>query len=226
MASSRKHFQSLLSTAVLLACAAQFSLSHAADTGSVVVGGQVSASTCNIVISDVGGTGAQGTKFLDLGTVLPANVPTATAATAADAPAGVAAVFSVKSTAADSTACSLGVSGKWDLALNLTSSQIGTVSGKKVLLNGVAQSKGGTDAVVLLKGGVGTTLANASSVLSLVGDASYSGTLMSGATSADLITAGASDSIVMSARLVRSIDNVVSSSGIYSQTIPLLAVYK
>lgn len=224
MASSRKHFQSVLSTAVLMACAAQLSLSHAADTGSVVVGGQVSASTCNIVISDVGGTGAQGTKFLDLGTVTPTNVPTA--ATAAGAQAGVAAVFSVKSTAADSTACSLGVSGKWDLALNLTSSQIGTVSGKKVLLNGVAQSKGGTDAVVLLKGGVGTTLANASSVLSLVGDASYSGTLMSGATSADLITAGASDSIVMSARLVRSIDNVVSSSGIYSQTIPLLAVYK
>ena len=226
MASSRKHFQSLLSTAVLLACAAQFSLSHAADTGSVVVGGQVSASTCNIVISDVGGTGAQGTKFLDLGTVLPANVPTATAATAADAPAGVAAVFSVKSTTADSTACNLGSSGKWDLALNLTSSQIGTVSGTKVLLNGVPSAKGGTNAVVSLKGGVGTTLLSATNVLSLVGDANYSGTLMSGATSATAITARASDSIVLAARFAQPSDGTAPTPGIYPQTIPLLAVYK
>ena len=223
MALVRIHFPSVLFTAVLMASAAQFSLSHAADTGSVVVGGQVSASTCNIVISDVGGTGAQGTKFLDLGTVRPTNVD----AVGATATSGiVAAVFSVKNTSSDATACTLGGSGNWDLALNLTSSQIGTVSGTKVLLNGVPSAKGGTNAVVLLKGGVGTALTNASRVLSLVGDANYSGTLMSGATSATAITAVASDSIVLSARFAQPSDGTAPTPGIYSQTIPLLAVYK
>jgi type 1 fimbria pilin len=223
MAPSRKHFQSVLSTAVLMACAAQLSLSHAADTGSVVVGGQVSASTCNIVISDVGATGVQGTKIINLGTVLPGAVQTVDQASTTSASA-VGAVFSVKSTSSNSTDCNLGTNGKWDLALNLTSSQIGTVGSNKVLLNGA--SSGGTNAVVLLKGGVGTTLSNASNVLSLVGDASYSGTLMSGAANAGSITATNDKSIVLSAQFVRSNAAAEPTPGIYSQTIPLLAVYK
>jgi hypothetical protein len=207
-----------------MACAAQLSLSHAADTGSVVVGGQVSASTCNIVISDVGATGVPGPKFLNLGTVLPGAVQTVDQASTTSASA-VGAVFSVKNVA-NSTPCTLGVggSGNWDLALNLTSSQIGTVGSNKVLLNGA--SSGGTNAVVLLKGGVGTTLSNASNVLSLVGDASYSGTLMSGAANAGSITATSDKSIVLSAQFVRSNAAAEPTPGIYSQTIPLLAVYK
>jgi hypothetical protein len=221
MAPFHKHLQRVLSTAVLMACAAQLSLSHAADTGSVVVGGQVSASTCNIVISDVGATGVQGTKIINLGTVLPGAVQTVDQASTTSATA-VGAVFSVKNVA-NSNPCTLGGEAKWDLALNLTSSQIGTVGSNKVLLNGA--SSGGTNAVVLLKGGVGTTLSNASNVLSLVGDASYSGTLMSGAPNASAITATASQSIVLSAQFVRSAA-ADPTPGIYSQTIPLLAVYK
>jgi type 1 fimbria pilin len=224
MASSRKHFQSVLSTAVLMACTAQLSLSHAADTGSVVVGGQVSASTCNIVISDVGATGVQGTKIINLGTVLPGAVQVVTSATSATA---VGAVFSVKSTSSNSTDCNLGTNGKWDLALNLTQTQIGYISGTKgVLLNGVASDKGGTDAVVLLKGGVGSTLAQATNRLALDGDQSYDGPLMSGAANAREITATASQSIVLSAQFVRSNEAADPTPGIYSQTIPLLAVYK
>jgi type 1 fimbria pilin len=221
MALVRIHFPSVLFTAVLMAVAAQFSPSHAADTGSVVVGGQVSNSTCNIVISDVGAVGAQGTKFLDLGSILPASV---TSVSGTDTGL-VAAVFSVKSTSSDATNCILGDTGNWDLALNLTSSQIGTVSGTKVLLNGVPPARGGTNAVVLLKGGIGTTLSNESKVLSLVGDAIYSGTLMSGAADANAITATTNDSIVLAARFAKTSDTA-PTPGIYSQTIPLLAVYK
>jgi len=222
MALVRIHFPSVLFAAVLMAGAAQFSPSHAADTGSVVVGGQVSNSTCNIVISDVGAVGAQGTKFLDLGSILPASV---TSVSGTDTGL-VAAVFSVKSTSSDATNCVLGDTGNWDLALNLTSSQIGTVSSTKVLLNGVPPARGGTNAVVLLKGGIGTTLSNASNVLSLVGDAIYSGTLMSGAANAFEIKAKANESIVLAARFAKPSDNTAPTPGIYSQTIPLLAVYK
>ena len=224
MAQSSKHFQSVLYTAVLMECAAQHSLSHAADTGSVVVGGQVSASTCNIVISDVGATGVQGTKFLNLGTVLPGAVPAVTSATSATA---VGAVFSVKSTSSSSTDCNLGSTGKWDLALNLTQTQISYITGTKgVLVNGVTSGNGGTNAVVLLKGGVGTQLSAASTALPLDGDLGYSGPLMSGAANASLITATASQSIVLSAQFVRSNAAAEPTPGIYSQTIPLLAVYK
>jgi type 1 fimbria pilin len=223
MASSRKHFQSVLSTAVLMACAAQLSLSHAADTGSVVVGGQVSASTCNIVISDVGATGVPGPKFLNLGTVTPGAVQSVADATSATA---VGAVFSVKSTSSNSTPCNLGSTGKWDLALNLTQTQISYITGTKgVLVNGVTSGNGGTNAVVLLKGGVGTLLSDASKALPLDGDLGYSGPLMSGAANAGSITATSDKSIVLSAQFVRSAA-ADPTPGIYSQTIPLLAVYK
>jgi hypothetical protein len=223
MASSRKHFQSVLSTVVLMACTAQLSLSHAADTGSVVVGGQVSASTCNIFISDVGATVVPGPKFLNLGTVTPGAVQSVADATSATA---VGAVFSVKSTSSNSTPCNLGPTGKWDLALNLTQTQIGYITGTKgVLVNGVTSDKGGTNAVVLLKGGVGTLLSDASKALPLDGDLGYSGPLMSGAANASAITATASQSIVLSAQFVRSAA-ADPTPGIYSQTIPLLAVYK
>jgi type 1 fimbria pilin len=223
MAPIRKHFQSVLSTAVLMVCAAQLSLSHAADTGSVVVGGQVSNSTCNIVISDVGATGVPGPKFLNLGTVTPGAVQSVADATSATA---VGAVFSVKSTSSNSTPCNLGPTGKWDLALNLTQTQISYITGTKgVLVNGVTSGNGGTNAVVLLKGGVGTLLSDASKALPLDGDLGYSGPLMSGAANAGSITATSDKSIVLSAQFVRSAA-ADPTPGIYSQTIPLLAVYK
>ena len=223
MAPIRKHFQSVLSTAVLMACAAQLSLSHAADTGSVVVGGQVSNSTCNIVISDVGATGVPGPKFLNLGTVTPGAVQSVADATSATA---VGAVFSVKSTSSNSTPCNLGPTGKWDLALNLTQTQISYITGTKgVLVNGVTSGNGGTNAVVLLKGGVGTLLSDATKALPLDGDLGYSGPLMSGAANAGSITATSDKSIVLSAQFVRSAA-ADPTPGIYSQTIPLLAVYK
>ena len=223
MAPIRKHFQSVLSTAVLMACAAQLSLSHAADTGSVVVGGQVSNSTCNIVISDVGATGVPGPKFLNLGTVTPGAVQSVADANSATA---VGAVFSVKSTSSNSTPCNLGPTGKWDLALNLTQTQISYITGTKgVLVNGVTSGNGGTNAVVLLKGGVGTLLSDATKALPLDGDLGYSGPLMSGAANAGSITATSDKSIVLSAQFVRSAA-ADPTPGIYSQTIPLLAVYK
>jgi type 1 fimbria pilin len=223
MAPFHKHFQSVLSTAVLMACAAQLSLSHAADTGSVVVGGQVSNSTCNIVISDVGATGVPGPKFLNLGTVTPGAVQSVADANSATA---VGAFFSVKSTSSNSTPCNLGPTGKWDLALNLTQTQISYITGTKgVLVNGVTSGNGGTNAVVLLKGGVGTLLSDASKALPLDGDLGYSGPLMSGAANAGSITATSDKSIVLSAQFVRSAA-ADPTPGIYSQTIPLLAVYK
>ena len=147
------------STFLALISAQVNSNAQAADTATLNISGQISSSTCNITISDPGGVGAVGTKIINLGNM--------TAATSASGIAGatfgtaVGAIFSVTAAGSGTAACTTIGTGKWDLALGLSSSQITTISGKGTFLKNSITS-GGTDAIVQLRGGVttaGTTLA-------------------------------------------------------------------
>ena len=147
------------STFLALISAQVNSNAQAADTATLNISGQITATTCNIVISDTaGGVGAVGTKIINLGNIAAPSASTAgtTFGTA------VGAFFSVSSIAGSTTPCTFGSgNNKWDLALGLSSSQITTISGKGTFLKNSITS-GGTDAIVQLRGGVttaGTTLA-------------------------------------------------------------------
>jgi hypothetical protein len=200
-----------------LATAQLNSIAQAADSATLNVSGQITSTTCNILISDPGGTGATGTKVLNLG-----NVATSTGATGSVIGNPVGAIFSVVSTGNPSTPCTFqGGNTKWDLALALSSSQISSIGTSTFLKNNIAAASGGTDAVVQLKGGVGTTLAAATNTLTLQGDQGIGGTLMSGGST---LTAASTSSIAISAQFVRSAA-AAPTGGAFSQTIPLLARY-
>ena len=206
------------STFLALISAQVSSNAQAADTATLNISGQITATTCNIVISDPGGVGTVGTKILNLGNQA-APVAGAAGATFGNA---VAAIFSVSSTAGSTTPCTFqGGNTKWDLALGVFSTQITNVGAATFLKNTVASTAGGTDAIVQLKGGVGTTLAAATNTLVLIPDAGVGGALMSGLTTP---TATATSSIAISAQFARS-GTTVPTGGAFSQTIPLIARY-
>ena len=218
MANQHKLQKIVLATAtfICLASAQVNGIAQAADSGTLNISGQITSTTCNIVISDVGSTGTNSFKTINLGTF--AATTGAALSTISNA---VGAVFTVSSTAASTTPCTFGTgTSKWDIALSLIGSQVSSINGLTFVKNSVA---GGTDAVVQLKGGIGNTLASVSNTpLSLIADQGINGTLISGALTP---TATAGSSIVLSAQLLRSAA-AAPSSGLFSATIPLLAVYK
>jgi hypothetical protein len=205
------------STFLALISAQVSSNAQAADTATLNISGQITATTCNITISDPGGVGAVGTKIINLGNI--AAPGTGNAGTTLGTAVG--AIFSVTSAAGGSTACTLSGAGKWDLALGLFSSQISSIGAVTYLKNSVTSANGGTDAIVQLKGGVGTTLAAATTTLVLTPDAGIAGTLMSGLTTP---TATAGSSIAISAQFARGVTGI-PTGGAFSQTIPLIARY-
>ena len=221
MANQFKFQKIALATSAFLCLASVLTngIAQSADSATLNISGQVTATTCNIVISDPGGTGATGTKVLSLG-----NVP-------GPGIGGIntffgpkfGAIFSVSSTASNAQACTFqGGNTKWDLALALTASQIGSIGTNTFLKNSLSASAGGTDSFVVLKGGVGSTLDSATTVLSLAGDAGVASTLMSGGA---LPTASSTSSIAITAQFVRASGTTAPTSGAFSQTIPLLARY-
>ena len=204
------------STFLCLASIQLNGIAQAADSATLNISGQITSTTCNISISDPGGTGAVGTKTLNLGS---SSATTGAIGSAIGSPVG--AIFSVVAVGG-STPCSFVLPNtKWDLALALSTSQISSVNGVTVLKNSISAASGGTDALVKLAGGVGTTLAAATNTLTLVGDQGIGGTLMSGG---GLPTAASTSSIAISAQFVRSAA-AAPTGGAFSQTIPLLARY-
>ena len=208
------------STFLALISAQVSSNAQAADTATLNISGQITATTCNITISDPGGVGAVGTKIINLGN-MPASTSTGTTAGATFGTV-VGAIFSVTSAAGGTTACSLVTNTKWDLALGLFSSQISSIGAVTYLKNSVTSANGGTDAIVQLKGAIGTTLPAAGTTpLVLIPDAGIGGTLMSGGLTS---AATSSQSIAISAQFARG-GTTVPTSGAFSQTIPLIARY-
>ena len=206
----------LVSTFLALAAHQINGQAQAADSGTINISGQISASTCLLNMSDTSGTVNGGTKTVNLGTMSSSSVGTGTAGSTFGTAQTV--TFSVK--AADGTTnCTLGSGNSaWDIALALGNSQIATIGSATVLKNSLTTNA--TDAAVILKGGFNTTTPG--TTLALKGDLGIGGTLMSGLATP---TATAGQNIVMSAQFVRSSASA-PTSGAYSATIPLLVVYK
>ena len=196
-----------------------------ADTASVVITGQITANTCAVNVSDVGSpSSGNGSKSLFLG-----NIAGTAAGTGTTGPSlfgtAVTTMFTLGNATTPSTACTFSSGTNWDLALNLTTDKISTITSSlgtnTFLKNSISAANGGTDAVVILSGGVNATPAsatpgNASNVLTL-----SSGGLMSGGTTG-VASTGA---LVLKAQWARS-STAAPTSGLYSQTIPLTVVYK
>lgn len=195
-------------------------MAQAADSGTVVVSGQITSTTCNVVISDPGVVGSTATKTLNLGSFASPTTGNGTLGTTFGTP--VAVVFTVAAANTTTTPCTFASPNtKWDLALNLSSSQISSIGTATFLKNNITSANGGTDAVVQLKGGIGTTAAAATTTLSLIGDAGINGTLASGSL---LPTATSTSSIALTAQFARGTTGA-PSGGAFSQTIPLIARY-
>jgi hypothetical protein len=203
------------------------------DAGTLVITGQITASTCTLNVTDVGTTsttGAPSTKNLALGNL----TPTAAGATGA---AGsllttsnkAVTVFSLSNAGNTGPCTTLGTGGAWDLALMVSSAQVSTIGSTGFLKNGLTANA--TDAVVQMFGGVAAnpaaaSAATASTALNLRGDAGYTGNFATGAASIANFTAQAGSSIVVGAQWARATANAAPSSGSFSQSIPLAVVYK
>jgi len=194
----------------------------AADSGSLVITGQVSASTCLLDMGDAGATGA-GTKTMNLGTYTTA---VASAATASGGTFGTAqtVLFSVKSADGSGANCTLGGSGKWDIGINVGSTGFTTAGGNTLLLSGGTASNVAGNMGVLLKTSMGSAVTAGATNLNLsAGSATY-GVLLS-SSSASAPQAAATDKIALTAQFART-NASAPTAGAFSATIPLNVYYK
>ena len=206
----------------LLACYTHSNAQAANDQGNLIINGQISAATCTLDMGDAGSTGA-GSKTLNLGTyALTVANPTSPALAAGDT-FGNAQTVIFKVTNADGTACSLGGgTAKWDIGINLISSQYTTAGTKTLLLNGGTGAALATNVGVLIKTSTGAAVTAGSNNLDLSKSVSGYGTLLSGGTVPAL---GASDRIALTAQFAKT-STAAATAGAFSATIPLNVWYK
>ena len=205
----------------LLAFHAQSNAQAAKDQGTLNINGQISASTCTLDMGDTGSTGA-GSKTLNLGS---------TAAPAASGTAGAtfgnAQTVIFKVTNADGTSCTLGGGNtKWDIGINVPSTQYTTVSGQTLLLSGGTTTSVAQNVGVLIKTSVGTELAPVTvggTALDLSKGAVGYGTLLSGNTSAPAVDA--KGNIALTAQFAKT-SATAATAGAFSASIPLTVWYK
>ena len=127
-----------------------------ADQGSLIITGQISASTCLLDMGDAGSTGG-GSKTMNLGTYTSA---VAGAATATGGTFGTAqtVLFSVKSADGSGTACTLGGSGKWDIGINVGATEYVTAGANTLLVSGGTAANVAQNVGVLLKTSFGSAV--------------------------------------------------------------------
>jgi type 1 fimbria pilin len=139
----------ITAAATAVAAALALQLPAVAQTaGTVDVGGQVTPTTCALVMKNTDNSDRQfTTKSIPLGTVR--------SVSGVDQPMGSFSVLMAPTLPNNDAAwCNLG-GLSWNLMLDLNSSQIQTLSnGNTVLKNAIAPGSGGTDAGVALYGGV------------------------------------------------------------------------
>lgn len=210
----------LVSTFLALAAHQINSQAQAADSGTLVINGQISATTCVLNMGDAGSTGT-GSKTLNLGTY------TTTVANAATATGGTfgtpqTVLFSVKN--ADGTSCTFGAGNtKWDIGVNLPASQYTLVAGKTLVLSSGSASNIAANVGVQISTSTGAAVTTGATAVNFsTGIAPY-GTLLSGSTSSP--AANPTDLIALTAQMARTNASTVTA-GAFSTTIPLNVWYK
>ena len=190
---------------------------QALDSGTLVINGQISSTTCVLNMGDAGSTGS-GSKTLNLGTF------TTTVANAAGAGGTIGspqtALFSVKSP--NGSDCTFSGATKWDIGVNIPSTQYTTVSGTTVLLSSGA-SNIAANVGVKISTSIGGSVTTGTTAVNFANGVAPYGTLLSGSTSSPGVNP--TDTIALTAQMVRTSASTVTA-GAFSTTIPLNVWYK
>ena len=191
------------------------------DSGTLIINGQISASTCVLSMGD-GASTANGSKTLNLGTFTTTAAGTTDGVTFGTAQT---AVFSILSTAGNGATCTLGGTNTlWDIGINLSSSQVSSISGgvNSVLLSG-GTSGVATGVGVLIKTSKGAAVTAGATNLNLLLGGFNGNTLLSGSTSFPSVLP--SEKIALTAQFVK-VGAGTAGVGAFTATVPLTVWYK
>jgi type 1 fimbria pilin len=226
MLSTFKRNKTKLAIAAMAAGLGLHLASHAQaanDSGTLIINGQISASTCVLGLGDGASTSA-GSKTLNLGTW------TTTQAGTTDgnniSPTQTV-VFGVQN--ANGTPCTLGANNTfWDIGINLNSSQVSSIAGganagtNHVLLSG-GTSGVATGVGVMIKTSTGPTVTEGTTNLDLLRGGYNGNTLLSGSTSFPGVLPA--NRIALTARFVK-LGTAAAGAGVFTATVPLTVWYR
>ena len=195
------------------------------DSGTLIINGQISASTCVLGMGD-GASTASGSKTMNLGTF------TTTAAGSTDGVAfgpAQSVVFGIQNTNGSGAVCTLGAGNTfWDIGINLQSSQVSSITtGANAGTNNVLLS-GGTSGVaggvgVLIRTSTGPAVTTGTTNLNLLRGGFNGNTLLSGSTSFPAVLPA--NKIALTAQFVK-LGGTAATAGAYTATVPLTVWYR
>ena len=193
------------------------------DSGTLIINGQISASTCVLGLGDGASTSA-GSKTLNLGTWTTTQAGTTDGGNISP-PQTV--VFSVQN--ASGAVCQLGANNTfWDIGINLNSSQVSSIAGgtnagvNHVLLSG-GTSGVATGVGVMIKTSTGTNPTEGTTNLDLLRGGYNGNTLLSGSTSFPNVLPA--NKIALTARFVK-LGTAAAGAGVFTATVPLTVWYR
>ena len=195
------------------------------DSGTLIINGQISASTCVLSMGD-GASTANGSKTLNLGTFTTTAAGTTDGVTFSPAQS---VVFGIQNTNGSGAVCTLGAGNTfWDIGINLQSSQVSSITtGANAGTNNVLLS-GGTSGVaggvgVLIRTSTGPAVTTGTTNLNLLLGGYNGNTLLSGSTSFPAVLPA--NKIALTAQFVK-VGTGAATAGAYTATVPLTVWYR
>ena len=195
------------------------------DSGTLIINGQISASTCVLSMGD-GASTANGSKTLNLGTFTTTAAGTTDGVTFSPAQS---VVFGIQNTNGSGAVCTLGAGNTfWDIGINLQSSQVSSITtGANAGTNNVLLS-GGTSGVaggvgVLIRTSTGPAVTTGTTNLNLLRGGFNGNTLLSGSESFPAVLPA--NKIALTAQFVK-LGTGAATAGAYTATVPLTVWYR
>ena len=195
------------------------------DSGTLIINGQISASTCVLSMGD-GVSTANGSKTMNLGNFTTTNAGTTDGATFS---AAQSVVFGIQNTNGSGAVCTLGAGNTfWDIGINLQSSQVSSITtGANAGTNNVLLS-GGTSGVaggvgVLIRTSTGPAVTTGTTNLNLLRGGFNGNTLLSGSESFPAVLPA--NKIALTAQFVK-VGTAAATAGSYTATVPLTVWYR
>ena len=195
------------------------------DSGTLIINGQISASTCVLSMGD-GVSTANGSKTMNLGNFTTTNAGTTDGATFS---AAQSVVFGIQNTNGSGAVCTLGAGNTfWDIGINLQSSQVSSITtGANAGTNNVLLS-GGTSGVaggvgVLIRTSTGPAVTTGTTNLNLLRGGFNGNTLLSGSESFPAVLPA--NKIALTAQFVK-LGTGAATAGAYTATVPLTVWYR
>ena len=195
------------------------------DSGTLIINGQISASTCVLSMGD-GVSTANGSKTMNLGNFTTTNAGTTDGATFS---AAQSVVFGIQNTNGSGAVCTLGAGNTfWDIGINLQSSQVSSITtGANAGTNNVLLS-GGTSGVaggvgVLIRTSTGPAVTTGTTNLNLLRGGFNGNTLLSGSESFPAVLPA--NKIALTAQFVK-VGTAAATAGAYTATVPLTVWYR